>query len=84
MTKEELIIQRTRKFVKRKQFEGEQIFDNNSNFVSIRVIKGGAKKEDIHGVDAITGGTITSNGVSEMLERTLNLYVPYFKKAKIN
>lgn len=63
-----------------KQFEGEQIFDNNGNFVSIKVIKGGAKKEDMHGVDAITGGTITCNGVSEMLERTLNTYMTYFKK----
>lgn len=63
-----------------KQFEGEQIFDNNGNFVSIKVIKGGAKKEDKHGVDAITGGTITSRGVSEMIERTLNMYISYFKK----
>jgi len=33
---------------------------------------------------ALQGGTITSNGVTEMLKRTLNIYVPYFKKTQIN
>jgi Na+-transporting NADH:ubiquinone oxidoreductase subunit C len=61
-------------------FVGEQIFDESGNFVSIKVVKGGAAPEDKHGVDAITGGTITSNGVSNMLENTLEVYVPYFKQ----
>jgi len=61
-------------------FVGDQIFDENGTFVSIDVVKGGAAPEDKHGVDAITGGTITSNGVSNMLENTLKVYVPYFKK----
>lgn len=61
-------------------FVGEKIFDESGNFVSIKVIKGGAPADDKHGVDAITGGTITSNGVSKMLENTLKVYVPYFKK----
>lgn len=61
-------------------FVGEQIFDDNGNFVSITVVKGGADAEDKHGVDAITGGTITSNGVSNMIRNTLQVYVPYFKK----
>ncbi|MEQ9187105.1 MAG: NADH:ubiquinone reductase (Na(+)-transporting) subunit C [Cryomorphaceae bacterium] len=61
-------------------FVGERIFDENGEFVSIDVVKGGASPEDKHGVDAITGGTITSNGVSSMLENTLKVYVPYFKK----
>ena len=60
-------------------FVGEKIFDENGDFVSIKVIKGGAAPDDMHGVDAITGGTITSNGVSNMLENTLKVYVPYFK-----
>jgi hypothetical protein len=33
----------------------------------------------LHGVDAVSGGTITSNGVTEMLKRTLGNYMPYFK-----
>jgi len=63
-----------------KQFVNEQIFDQNGNFVSIEVKKGGAKPDDLHAVDAITGGTITSKGVTEMLKRTLKVYEPFFKK----
>lgn len=61
-------------------FVGEKIFDDNGEFVSINVMKGGAPEGDQHGVDAITGGTITSNGVTNMLKNTLEVYVPYFKK----
>ena len=60
-------------------FIGDKIFDENGEFVSIKVLKGGADADDLHGVDAITGGTITSVGVSKMLENTLKVYVPYFK-----
>ena len=59
-------------------FIGKSIFEGQ-NFVSIKVVKGGAKEGDMHGVDAISGGTITSNGVTEMIERTLSIYEPYFK-----
>jgi Na+-transporting NADH:ubiquinone oxidoreductase subunit C len=62
-----------------KQFEGEKIFDEAGKFVSVKVIKGGAAPGDVHGVDAISGGTITSNGVTEMLQKTLQNYIPYFK-----
>lgn len=62
-----------------KQFVGEKIFDKSGNFVSVKVVKGGAAPEDVHGVDAVSGGTITSNGVTEMLKRTLGNYIPYFK-----
>ncbi|SEA55125.1 Na+-transporting NADH:ubiquinone oxidoreductase subunit C [Flavobacterium gillisiae] len=68
----------TQKF--QQQFIGKQIFDESGKFVSVTAIKGGAKPNDMHGVDAISGATITSKGVSEMFERTLNNYIPYFKK----
>lgn len=58
-------------------FIGKQLLDNSGNFVGISVVKGGAKGS-IHGVDAISGGTITSNGVTEMLQRTLQIYAPFF------
>ncbi len=64
-------------------FKGKQIFDNDGEFTSVKVIKGGADPSDLHGVDAISGGTITSNGVSEMLERTFKAYEP-FLKSKMN
>lgn len=62
-----------------KQFKGKKIFDEAGNFVSVHLIKGGAAPGDLHGVDAVSGGTITSTGVSEMVQRTINSYLPYFK-----
>lgn len=60
-------------------FIGKKVFDETGNYQSIKVIKGGAKDGDLHGVDAISGGTITSNGVTEMLQRTLKVYEPFLK-----
>ena len=37
---------------------------------------------DMHGVDGISGGTITSVGVSDMLLERLNMYLPFFNKMK--
>lgn len=61
------------------QYIGKTIFDENNNFVSVKAVKGGAKSDDMHGVDAISGGTITSDGVSDMIEERLGNYLPYFK-----
>ncbi len=67
-----------------KQFIGKTIFDNNGNFTSVKVVKGGIKKlapnQRIHGVDALAGATITSKGVQAMLNATLKSYLPYIKK----
>ena len=62
-----------------KPFEGKTIFDESGEFTGIKVMKGGAKGSE-HGVDAISGGTITSNGVTEMIVRTLKIYEPYFRQ----
>ncbi len=64
-------------------FEGMTIFDENYEFVSIRVLKGGGGNGNPHAVDGITGGTITSVGVDKMLMKTLKVYVPYFKMKKV-
>ena len=61
------------------QFKGKKILDESNNFVSVTAVKGGAKPGDTHGVDAISGGTITSNGVSKMIDERLSHYLPYFK-----
>ncbi len=63
------------------QWVGKKIFDNDGNFTSVKVLKGGNTASNPHGVDAISGGTITSNGVSEMVERTLSIYEPYLKNS---
>lgn len=65
-------------------FIGKQIFDNQGNFVSVGVIKGGVSESDLHNVDAISGGTITSKGLEAMLKDCLINYQEYFKnKGKI-
>ncbi len=70
----------------RTPFVNKTIFDETGKFTSIRVVKGGigklADNMKIHGVDAISGGTITSNGVNEMLRNCLENYVPYIKSQK--
>lgn len=60
-------------------FKGKKLYDESGQLVSIEVQKGGADPSDAHAVDAITGGTITSNGVSEMMERTFGVYDKYFQ-----
>lgn len=61
-------------------FKGKKIFDPDGTFTSIEIVKGGALPGNIHGVDAISGGTITSKGVQKMLLDNLNNYQAYFKK----
>ena len=42
------------------------------------VLKGGSATDE-HSVDGITGGTITSKGVEEMVNRTLDIYKKFFE-----
>lgn len=63
-----------------RQFENKQIFDNSNQFVSVRVTKN--KRDEMHEVDAISGGTITSDGVSNMLYEDLKFYLAYLQKSK--
>lgn len=60
-------------------FQGKQIFDEQGNFTSVNVLKGGADKSDMHAVDAISGGTITSKGLEKMLKDCLASYEVYLK-----
>jgi Na+-transporting NADH:ubiquinone oxidoreductase subunit C len=60
-------------------FPGKKLYEADK-FVSIGVIKGGAKPDDPHNVDAISGGTITSKGLQKMLLDCLNKYNDYLLK----
>jgi Na+-transporting NADH:ubiquinone oxidoreductase subunit C len=60
-------------------FIGKKLFEADK-FVSIGVLKGGAKKEDPHNVDAISGGTITSKGLQKMLLDCIGKYNDYLLK----
>ncbi len=68
------------------QFKDKEIFDDAGNFVSIKVKKGGVQSMpqnmQIHGVDAISGGTITSDAVSDMINDVLLAYLPYIQKQR--
>jgi len=62
-------------------FQGKKLFEDGK-FVSIQVVKGGAKPGDSHGVDAISGGTITSKGLEKMLVDCISKYNDYLIKNK--
>ena len=57
-------------------FAGKHIYDANGNFTSVPVRKNATGNE----VDAISGGTITSTAVSDMLYNDLNFYQNYINK----
>ncbi len=61
-----------------KPFEGKKIFDESGKLVSIKVIKGGAG-DNTHGVDAVSGGTITSKAVEDMIKDCLATYEVFLK-----
>lgn len=70
----------TRSF--QQQFENKQIFNQGGEFVSVRVTKGAKQDGEMHKVDAISGGTITSDGVSNMLYDDIKFYLAYLQKSK--
>lgn len=59
-------------------FIGKQIFKDSTEFISIKVIKGGAPKGDMHAVDGISGGTITSKALEAMLDSCLVQYKTFY------
>ena len=61
-------------------YRGKPLFEKG-DFVSITLRKGGAK-DPAHEVDAVTGGTKTSDGVTAMLRDYLSEYLPFFEKAR--
>ncbi len=61
------------------QFHDKKLYDNE-NFISVQVVKGGAREDDIHGVDAISGGTITSKGLEKMIYDCMVKYNDYLLK----
>jgi len=63
-----------------KQFGGKKIY-NGGEYVSVGVIKGGAKNP-AYEVDGLSGATVTADGVDEMLYRGIKYYEPYFGKVK--
>ena len=61
------------RFINKQIFEGDQM-------VSIAVVKPGSTAATSHNVDGISGGTLTSNGVNDMLRDNLNDYKAFLMK----
>lgn len=67
-------------------FVGKKILASDGTIASVKVVKG--KAADVHPddtehyVDGISGATITSKGVTEMVARTIREYEPYFAKIR--
>jgi len=62
------------------QFADKQL--NYGGDLLFEVTKGAGSSSTNYQVDGITGGTITSKGVEEMLNRCLGVYSKYFEKLK--
>lgn len=60
----------------RAEFDGKVADFNASPIFSI--VKGGASEGKLNAIDAITGATMTSNGLSAAIETWLEAYKPYF------
>ena len=70
------------------RFVDEKLFDINNNLVGIKVSKtnndpNNSDKND-HEVDAISGATITGDGVTDMIKERLEHYLPYFNTLRSN
>ncbi|UJF18838.1 Na(+)-translocating NADH-quinone reductase subunit C [Vibrio sp. SS-MA-C1-2] len=67
----------------RAQFVGKELFDANGK-PALRVVKGGAPQGDIHGVDGISGATLTGNGVQHTFDFWLgdNGFGPFLAKVR--
>ena len=68
----------------RSQFEGKHIRNAEGAVVSVAVLKAGKHAEGQEQVDAISGATITSTGVSTMLnEELVNNYVEFLNEKEV-
>jgi len=59
-------------------FRGKSLY-RGDNFVSLSVLKPGKAAENPNAVDGISGGTITSRGVENMIRESLEPYLPFLK-----
>lgn len=66
------------------QFPNKKIVDASGVFTGIEVAKAGKHPAGYeHGVDGISGGTITSNGVNDMLMKYLKAFRNYIEKNNV-
>jgi len=61
------------------QFKGKDVFDDG-HFTSVAVVKNGKEPQSGAWVHAVSGGTITSQGVQKMLYESISPYEAFFNK----
>lgn len=61
------------------QFRDKDVFNPEGQFTSVLVVKNGQEPAKGAWVHAISGGTITSQGVQKMLENSLGAYASFLK-----
>ena len=63
----------------RDQFDGKNIFSEEGDYTSVAVVKTGKEPSGMAYVHAVSGGTITSQGVQRMLYESLEPYIGFFQ-----
>lgn len=61
------------------QFDGKNVFSSTGEFQSVKVVKNGQEPKEGAYVHAVSGGTITSQGVQKMLQNSLEPYSQFLK-----
>mgnify|MGYP000962904777 CR=1 FL=1 len=64
------------------EFKGKKLFDQSGNLISVIVKKSGQTADQVHSVDGISGGTITSKGLEKMLLDDFNSYKEFLIRKK--
>lgn len=64
------------------QFDGKKIFNSEGQFSPILIVKAGQAPAGAEYVNAVSGGTITSQGVQKMLANSLAPYAAFLKNLK--
>lgn len=62
------------------EFIGKKIMSSDNEFVSVAIVKPGQKNTEKDYVDGISGGTITSKGVEDMLLKSIGQYESFLKQ----
>ncbi|KXF79808.1 Na(+)-translocating NADH-quinone reductase subunit C [Enterovibrio coralii] len=67
----------------RAQFHDKLLFDDKG-YPALKVVKGGAQPGDVHGVDGLSGATLTSNGVQHTFDFWFgdSAFGPFLKKVQ--
>ncbi len=64
----------------RDRFQGKNVFADGQDGVALTVVKAGAVKDDTVEVDGVTGATLTSKGVAEMVQSGLQAYAEFINQ----